>query len=93
MIFVTTKAEDRFVIFLKTNVCQVVYDNKELSFESTLDKLVTMKDFLLNFGVNQIELREFPDNRGALLIKDEVHIQLEDRDSIRGISVPVFTLL
>ena len=94
LVFVTTSAEDRFVIFLKTNVCQVVYNKRELRFESTIDKLGTMKDFLLNFGVNQIELREYSSpGKGAIIIKDDVYIQLDDKDTIRGLTVPVFTII
>ena len=95
LVFVTTSSDNRFVIYLKTNVCQVIYSDKELSFKSTLDKLVTMKDFLLNFGINQIELREnnSGDGRGALVIKDDLVMQLDDRDSIRGLAVPVLTII
>jgi len=94
LIFVTTQSEDRFVIYLKTAVCQVIYSNKEIRFESTAEKLETMKDFLLNFGVRQIELRDYNEpGRSALVIKDDVFMQLDDRDTIRGISVPVFTII
>ena len=95
LVFVTTSADSRFVIYLKTSICQVIYSDKELSFESTLDKLVTMKDFLLNFGINQIELRENKsgNGRGALIIRDNLVMQLDDRDSIRGLAVPVLTII
>lgn len=95
LVFVTTSADSRFVIYLKTNICQIIYSDKELSFESTLDKLVTMKDFLLNFGINQIELRENKsgNGRGALIIRDNLVMQLDDRDSIRGLAVPVLTII
>lgn len=94
LIYVTTLNEDRFVLYLKTSVCQVVYTGTELRFESNLDKLSTMKDFLINFGIRQVELREYGDGqRGGLIVKDELLMQLDDKDNIRGISVPVFTLL
>lgn len=92
LIFVTTKDEDRFVLYLKTSVCKVFYSNKELTFESARDKLETMKDFLLNFGVREVELREY-ENKFVLVIKDDLLMQLEDKNTIKGISVPVFTLL
>lgn len=94
LIFVTTTAEDRFVIYLKTHVCQIFYTGEELRFESTINRIETMKDFLLNFGINQIEVRQYKDNvNGSLIIKDKVLMQLDDRDTIRGITVPVLTLL
>lgn len=94
LIFITTQNEDRFVIYLKTTVCQVIYSNKEIRFESTVEKLETMKDFLLNFGVRQIELRDYNESgKGALVIGDDVFMQLDDRDTIRGIAVPVFTII
>ena len=94
LVYVTTQNEDRFVIYLKTIVCQVMYSNKELRFESTVEKLETMKDFLLNFGVRQIELRDYNEpGKGALVIRDDVFMQLDDKDTIRGITVPVFTII
>lgn len=94
LIFVTTAAEDRFVIYLKTHVCQLFYTGGELRFESSIDRIETMKDFLLNFGINQVEVRQYKDStKGVLVIKENVLMQIDDKDTIRGITVPVLTLL
>lgn len=94
LIYVTTSTEDRFVIYLKTQICQLFYTGEELRFESSIDKIETMKDFLINFGVNKIEIRQYKDSaKGALIIKENVLMQIDDKDTIRGITVPVLTLL
>lgn len=95
IVFVTPRSEDdRFVIYLKTSVCRVMFNSKDgLYFESSLDKLATMKDFFLNFSIKQMEIREYPDGKGALIVRDEVYMQLDDINSIKGIKVPILTVL
>lgn len=95
VIFVTPRNEDdRFVIYLKTSVCKVIFNSQDgLYFEGPISKLVTMKDFFINFGVQQLEIREYKDNTGALVLHDQMYMQLDDTDNIRGIRVPILTVL
>lgn len=95
VIFVTPRNEDdRFVIYLKTSVCKVIFNSTEgLFFEGPVSKLVTMKDFFINFGVQQLEIREYKDGLGALIIRDVIYMQLDDADNIKGIRVPVLTVI
>lgn len=93
LILITTKEEENFALYLKTDVCRLIYTGTEFRFESMLDKLITLKDFLINFGIQEIELRDYKNGGGALIIHEELKMYLEDKTTIRGLSVPVFTLI
>lgn len=94
MLFVTPKDQDnRFVIYVKTSTCKIKYNKEGLIFESSLIKINIMKDFLLNYGIKDIEVRE-SSNIGQLLVHDEdVFMQFEDTDNIAGLKVPVLTII
>ena len=94
MIFITPQdADNRFVVYLNTSICKVFYNKDGLQFDSSLSKIHIMKDFLLNYGVKDIEVRE---NKGSaqLLIHDsDILMQLDDTNNIVGLKVPVLTLI
>ena len=59
MIFVTPQdADNRFVIYLKTTTCKVQYGMEGLQFEAVLPRINIMKDFFINYGIKQVEIRE-----------------------------------
>lgn len=93
LILTTTKGGENFALYLKTDVCHLIYTGKEFRFESALDKLITLKDFMINFGIQEIELRNYKNGNGALVIHEEIEMHIEDKTTIRGLSVPVFTLI
>lgn len=94
MIFVTpSETNNRFVIYLKTTTCKVQYNREGIIFQSNLSRINVMKDFFINYGINQVEVRE-NDKEAQLLLHDEnVFMQLEDIDNIKGLKVPILTVI
>lgn len=94
MIFVTPKDTDnRFVIYLKTKTCKIQYINNTLYFEATLPRICIMRDFLLNYGIDNIEMQENGE-LGRLLIHDQSAVmQFDDLNNISGIRVPILTVI
>lgn len=94
MIFVTPQDQDnRFVIYLKTSTCKLLHDSDGLHFESVPSKIAIMKDFLVNYGVKNIEIRDGSQVSQLLIHDPNVFMQLEDVDNIAGLKVPVLTII
>lgn len=94
MIFVTPQDQDnRFVIYLKTSTCKLLHDSDGLHFESTPSKIAVMKDFLVNYGVKNIEIRDDGQVSQLLMHDPDVFMQLEDVSNIAGLKVPVLTII
>ena len=62
MIFITPENPDnRFVMYLHTNICKLFYTKEGLSFETSNSRVEIIKDFFINYGVKDIEIRESSD--------------------------------
>ena len=94
MIFVTPNDTDnRFVVYLKTSVCSIFYDNNGLYFVSTLSKVNIIKDFFINYGIQEIEVQENGQDARLIVHDKNVTMKLDDSDKIAGIKVPILTIL
>lgn len=94
MIFVTpSEADNRFVIYLKTSICKLLHSSDGLHFESTPSKIAVMKDFLVNYGVKNVEIRDDGQVSQLLIHDPDVFMQLEDVSNIAGLKVPVLTII
>lgn len=94
MIFVTpSEADNRFVIYLKTNTCKVQYCEGVLQFEAMLSRIQVMKDFFLNYGLDKLEVRENGRDGQLRIHDDSITMQMEDLDNIAGIRVPILTVI
>lgn len=94
MIFVTPQDTDnRFVIYLKTNTCKVQYGPEGLQFQAALPRINIMKDFFINYGIKQVEVRENGQDAILLMHDKAVFMQMEDLDNISGMKVPILTVI
>lgn len=94
MIFVTPQDTDnRFVIYLKTNVCKLFYDKGGFHFESSPSKIEIMKDFLINYGVRDIEVKSSPELCQLIIHDPSVLMQIDDISNITGLKVPILTII
>lgn len=94
MIFVTPQdADNRFVIYLKTDICKVQYNAEGLQFKSILSRINIMKDFFINYGIKQVEVRENGQDAILLIHDKAVFMQMEDLDNISGMKVPILTVI
>lgn len=94
MIFITPQdADNRFVIFLNTKTCKVFYNKEGLYFESSPSRIEIIKDFLINYGVRDIEVKERPDQCQILVHDKDTTMQLDDLNNITGLKVPVLTII
>ena len=94
MIFITPENTDnRFVVYLHTTVCRLFYTKEGLSFETSLSKIDIIKDFFINYGVKDIEIRE-KSEVGQLIVHDEnILMQIDDSNNICGLKVPILTII
>lgn len=94
MIFVTPRDTDnRFVIYLKTSVCRILQDKEGIHFESAPSKIEVLKEFMLNYGVGKVEVRETGKTNQLLIHDDDVYMQLDDSNNLSGLKVPILTIL
>ena len=94
MIFVTPQDTDnRFVIYMNTSVCKVFYNRDGLCFESSPAKIEIMKDFFMNYGVKDIEIKDYQ-NVSQIVVHDlDILMQIEDTNNITGLKVPILTII
>lgn len=94
MIFVTPQDTDnRFVIYLRTNVCKLFYNKEGFHFESSPSKIEIMKDFLINYGVRDIEVKSNPEVCQLIVHDPAVLMQIDDVNTITGLKVPILTMI
>ena len=94
MIFITPHdADNRFVIFLNTKICKVFYNKEGLYFESSPSRIEIIKDFLINYGIRDIEVKEHPDQFQILIHDKDITMQLDDLNNITGLKVPILTII
>ena len=94
MIFITPRDTDnRFVLYLNTKICKVFYNQDGLYLESSPSKVEIIRDFLINYGVTDIEIKEFSDRCQILVHDKDTTMQLDDLNNITGLKVPVLTII
>lgn len=94
MLFITpADTDNRFVVYLKTNICRLFYNKEGLQFESSPSKIEIMKDFFLNYGVKDIEIRQGSELCRLIIHDPEVNMQLDDVNNITGLKVPILTII
>lgn len=94
MIFITPEDTDnRFVIYLHTNVCKIFYNKEGLIFESTPPKMEIIKDFFINYGIKDIEVREKSDICQLIIHDKDTLMQIDDSNNICGLKVPILTII
>lgn len=94
MIFITPQdADNRFVVYMNTTMCKVFYDKEGLCFESSPAKIEIMKDFFINYGVKDIEVKEGPNTCQIIIHDRDILMQIEDTNNITGLKVPILTII
>lgn len=94
MIFVTpSDTDNRFVIYLKTTTCKVQYSKEGLQFQAPLSKVLVMKDFFINYGIKEVEVKENGQDAILVVHDENIFMQMEDLDNISGMKVPILTVI
>jgi len=94
MIFITPEDTDnRFVVYLHTTVCKLFYTNEGLSFETSTSKIDIIKDFFINYGVKDIEVREKSEVCQLIVHDKDILMQIDDSNNICGLKVPILTII
>lgn len=94
MIFITPENTDnRFVVYLHTTVCKLFYTKEGLAFETSLPKVEIIKDFFINYGVKDIEIREKSDVCQLVVHDKDILMQIDDSNNICGLKVPILTII